>query len=230
MNMYKSRQPPTANESKSLAVFGHPQKRANLPDFSSYGAVRQPDTRKGIPIPCEEAKMSNPKIIGATLRVSNENEISLLKDQIAGFTTTLLVFARRFVRTDQDAEDLVQEAIFRALRSAHLFTPGTSLKSWLFTILRNSFCSRYKVAKREHVGLPLSVHQCMTTTPEQEWKLEHDQVMLAIRDLDVRQRQALMLVAEGTSYAAAAEICGCKIGTIKSRVNRARETLKRDLY
>ncbi|MBD9389052.1 sigma-70 family RNA polymerase sigma factor [Rhizobium sp. CG4] len=174
--------------------------------------------------------MSNPKIIGATLRVSNENEISLLKDQIAGFTTTLLVFARRFVRTDQDAEDLVQEAIFRALRSAHLFTPGTSLKSWLFTILRNSFCSRYKVAKREHVGLPLSVHQCMTTTPEQEWKLEHDQVMLAIRDLDVRQRQALMLVAEGTSYAAAAEICGCKIGTIKSRVNRARETLKRDLY
>jgi RNA polymerase sigma-70 factor (ECF subfamily) len=70
----------------------------------------------------------------------------------------------------------------------------------------------------------------MTTTPEQEWKLEHDQVMLAIRDLDVRQRQALMLVAEGTSYAAAAEICGCKIGTIKSRVNRARETLKRDLY
>jgi RNA polymerase sigma-70 factor (ECF subfamily) len=70
----------------------------------------------------------------------------------------------------------------------------------------------------------------MTSPAEQEWRLEHDEVMFAIQRLDAGQKQALLLVAEGTSYADAAEMCGCKIGTIKSRVNRARETLKRDFY
>jgi len=174
--------------------------------------------------------MTTSRVIGAAVRFSGENDIGILKDQIAGSTPVLLVFARRFVRRDEDAEDLVQEAVFRALRSVHQFRPGTSLKSWLFTILRNTFCTRYKVAKRECVGLPEAVQLRMTTPAEQEWRLEHDEVMLAIRGLDPGQQQALMLVAEGTSYADAAKICECKIGTIKSRVNRARETLKRDLY
>lgn len=174
--------------------------------------------------------MTHSRLLGTALTTSSDNDTRLLKKQVADLTPILLVFSRRFVRKEQDAEDLVQETIFRALRSLHLFTPGTSLKSWLFTILRNTFCSRYKVAKRECVGLPLSIQQGMTTPAEQEWKLEHDEVMFAIQGLDTGQRQALMLVAEGTSYADAAEICGCKIGTIKSRVNRAREILKRDLY
>jgi RNA polymerase sigma-70 factor (ECF subfamily) len=174
--------------------------------------------------------MTHSRVIGTALTTSSENNTKLIKNQIAELTPVLLVFSRRFVRKDQDAEDLVQEAIFKALRSIHLFTPGTSLKSWLFTILRNTFCSRYKVAKRECVGLPISVQQGMTSPAEQEWRLEHDEVMFAIQRLDAGQKQALLLVAEGTSYADAAEMCGCKIGTIKSRVNRARETLKRDFY
>lgn len=173
--------------------------------------------------------MNNSRVIGAAVS-SNENDIRILKDQIAAYTPVLMLFARRFLRKDEDAEDLVQEAIFRALRSVHQFKPGTSLKSWLFTIVRNTFCSRYKVTKRECVGLPDVIQLRMTIPAEQEWKLAHDEVMLAIRGLDPGQQRALMLVAEGTSYADAARMCNCKVGTIKSRVNRARESLKRNLF
>jgi len=148
---------------------------------------------------------------------------------IARLAPALTAFARRFVRNDQDVEDLVQETMFRGLRSLHCFTPGTALKSWLFTILRNTFCTRYKIAKRECVGLPSGVEQSLVSPASQEWRMQHVDVMRAIETLDRGQAKALMLVADGTSYEEAAALCGCRVGTIKSRVNRARETLRRAL-
>lgn len=160
---------------------------------------------------------------------ARKTELEKLGAEIADMTPALVAFAHRFVRNNPDIEDLVQETIYRALRSLHCFTPGTSMKSWLFTIMRNTFCTRYKLARREYVGFPAGVQEQMSTPPTQEWILQHGDVIEAVRGLDDHQRQALMLIAEGTSYADAAKICNCQIGTIKSRVNRAREALRHRL-
>ncbi|MGP4693976.1 MULTISPECIES: sigma-70 family RNA polymerase sigma factor [Rhizobium/Agrobacterium group] len=162
--------------------------------------------------------------------VVTEEQLTELRMGIADLSPALSAFARRFVRTEGEVDDLVQETILRALRAVHRFTPGTALKSWLFTIMRNTFCTRYKVAQRERIGLPAGVEKMMSTPPSQEWRLEHQQVMRAIGDLDSDQKKALLLIADGTSYSDAADLCGCRIGTIKSRVSRAREALRRDLY
>lgn len=170
--------------------------------------------------------------IATTTSRSNATEAQLteLRLGIADLKPALSAFARRFVRTEEEVDDLVQETMLRGLRAVHRFTPGTALKSWLFTIMRNTFCTRYKVAQRECIGLPVGVEKTMSTPPSQEWRLEHQQVMKAIGALDADQKRALLLIADGTSYADAADLCGCRIGTIKSRVSRAREALRRDLY
>ncbi|NTJ44875.1 sigma-70 family RNA polymerase sigma factor [Agrobacterium larrymoorei] len=159
-----------------------------------------------------------------------ETQLEELKSDIAQLKPALTAFARRFVRTEEEVEDLVQETMLRGLRAIHRFTPGTAMKSWLFTIMRNTFCTRYKVAQRERVGLPADFEKTVSTPPSQQWRVEHDDVMRAIGHLDADQKRALLLIADGTSYADAADLCGCRIGTIKSRVSRARETLRRDFY
>ncbi|MGV1821794.1 sigma-70 family RNA polymerase sigma factor [Agrobacterium tumefaciens] len=174
--------------------------------------------------------MANDALTEQSGSALSEAQLETLRAGIADLAPALAAFARRFVRNDEDVEDLVQETMLRGLRSLHRFTPGTALKSWLFTILRNTFCTRYKVARRECIGLPVGIEQTMSIPASQEWRMEHEEVMSAIRDLDADQKTALMLVAGGTSYADAASICGCRVGTIKSRVNRARESLRRNLY
>lgn len=160
----------------------------------------------------------------------SEAQLEALRIGIADLAPALTAFARRFVRNEDDVDDLVQETMLRGLRSLHCFTPGTALKSWLFTILRNTFCTRYKVSKRECVGLPVGIDQTLSTPASQEWRIEHQEVMRAIRSLEKDQKKALLLVAGGTTYSDAAAICGCRVGTIKSRVNRARESLRRNLH
>ncbi|SOC90411.1 RNA polymerase sigma-70 factor, ECF subfamily [Rhizobium sp. AN5] len=159
----------------------------------------------------------------------SEAQLEELRIGIAELAPALAAFARRFVRNDEDVDDLVQETMLRGLRSLHGFTPGTALKSWLFTILRNTFCTRYKVSRRECVGLPVGIEQSMSVPASQEWRVQHQEVMRAIHDLDKDQKIALLLVAGGTSYSDAAAICGCRVGTIKSRVNRAREVLRQNV-
>ncbi|ADY67651.1 sigma-70 family RNA polymerase sigma factor [Rhizobium rhizogenes] len=173
--------------------------------------------------------MAKHAVSGVSGNTLNDSQLEVLRIGIADLAPALTAFARRFVRNEEDVDDLVQETMLRGLRSLHGFTPGTALKSWLFTILRNTFCTRYKVSKRECVGLPVGIEQTMSTPASQEWRVQHQEVMRAIRDLDKDQKKALLLVAGGTSYSDAAAICGCRVGTIKSRVNRARESLRRNL-
>lgn len=173
--------------------------------------------------------MAKHAVSGVSGNTLNDAQLEVLRIGIADLAPALTAFARRFVRNEEDVDDLVQETMLRGLRSLYGFTPGTALKSWLFTILRNTFCTRYKVSKRECVGLPVGIEQTMSTPASQEWRVQHQEVMRAIRDLDKDQKKALLLVAGGTSYSDAAAICGCRVGTIKSRVNRARESLRRNL-
>jgi RNA polymerase sigma-70 factor (ECF subfamily) len=121
------------------------------------------------------------------------------------------------------ADDLVQETLVKAWKNIASFEEGTNLKAWLFTILRNTFFSQIRKRRREvsiddtAIELRLSVH------PEQQGFSDLTDFKKALLQLSDDQREALILVgAEGFSYEEAAEIAGCAIGTVKSRVNRAR--------
>ncbi|SCW85858.1 RNA polymerase sigma-70 factor, ECF subfamily [Rhizobium mongolense subsp. loessense] len=146
--------------------------------------------------------------------------------EIVSLLPALKAFARRFERVESDADDLVQETVSKALCHIAQFQDGTSLKSWLFTIMRNTYCSSYKRRKREPVGCvgDLTGYQ-LPVKSTQEWSLRALDVQAAIDKLGASHRHALLLVVNGTSYEEAAAICDCQVGTIKSRVSRARNHL-----
>jgi RNA polymerase sigma-70 factor (ECF subfamily) len=124
------------------------------------------------------------------------------------------------------ADDLVQETLVRAIENHDKFRPGTSLNAWLFTILRNLFHSEYRKRRRE-VEDPENLHVGrLASQPEQNGFMDMQDFRAALASIPPDQREALLLVgASGFSYDEAAHICGCAVGTIKSRVNRARVRL-----
>lgn len=138
----------------------------------------------------------------------------------------LRAFARSFTNDSARADDLVQETLVKAWNSMHSFTPGTNFRAWLFTILRNAYFSQHRKLRRE-VDDPHDIHtNSLAVRPEQYGHLDLIDFRSALGNLPSDQREALLLVgAEGFSYEEAAEICGCAVGTIKSRVNRARTRL-----
>src|SRR5712675_1264660 len=127
----------------------------------------------------------------------------------------LRAFAISLSRNVDHADDLVQETLLRAIDNIDSFQPGTNMSAWLFTILRNLFRSEYRKRRREVEDVDGSYAEQLTFSPEQSTRLEINEF-----------REALILVgASGFSYEEAARICGCAVGTIKSRVNRARGRL-----
>jgi RNA polymerase sigma-70 factor (ECF subfamily) len=129
------------------------------------------------------------------------------------------------------ADDLVQETLVRALANIDSFQPGSNLSAWLFTILRNLFRSDYRKRRREVEDADGSYSKTLKSQPAQGSHLEFEEFRAALEKLPQDQREALILVgASGFSYEDAAAICGCAVGTIKSRVNRARSKLSALLY
>lgn len=153
--------------------------------------------------------------------------LSPLHEQMLALLPSLRAFARSLTRCPVEADDLVQESLTKALASIDQFTPGTNLRAWLFTIQRNTFYTNYHKRIREPVLLVDELPGAHTAA-SQEWALKLKDVDAALQRLPVDQREAVMLVGGGgISYDEAAEICGCALGTIKSRVSRARATLLR---
>jgi RNA polymerase sigma-70 factor, ECF subfamily len=138
----------------------------------------------------------------------------------------LRAFAVSLTHNLDTADDLVQDTILRAWANLDRFEAGTNLQAWLFTILRNGFYSQHR-KKRRHVEDPDGFFAGrLRTAPEQNAKCDVQDMLKAFRKLRVEHREALLLiVAEGLSYEDAARVCGVPVGTIKSRVNRARERL-----
>lgn len=142
----------------------------------------------------------------------------------------LRAFARTFCHHPNDADDLVQETLMRAIASFDQFAEGTRLKSWLFTIMRNTFNTKYRKGAREIVGLPPNVLESLVTQPQQEWGARSREVHAALMRLPESYREVLVLVViVGESYEDTAALCGCAIGTVKSRMNRARERLREEM-
>lgn len=111
----------------------------------------------------------------------------------------------------------------RAIANIEKFTPGTRLKSWLFTIMRNAFYTRAKRAAREAPGAMDCASARPVTEAPQEWSVRGKEMQVALGELPEQQREVVVLIGMlGLSYEEAAEIAGCAVGTIKSRLNRAR--------
>lgn len=150
----------------------------------------------------------------------------MVTQEMVELVPQLNTFARSLCRDYTRAEDLVQEALARALRNIDRFTPGTNLKAWLFTIVRNEHYSQLRRRKFEAPGVDTDSLPEPSVSPDHDGELELRDLNRALGELSPGQRNALMLVsANGCSYEEAASICGCAVGTIKSRVARARDTL-----
>lgn len=142
----------------------------------------------------------------------------------------LRAFARTFHSDPTDADDLVQETLTKGLANLDKFEAGTRLKSWLFTIMRNAFYTRMKTYVREAPGALCCASTRPTGEATQEWTIRGKEVLAAIDRLPMSHRQVIILIGVlGVSYEETADICGCAIGTVKSRLNRARTGLLHDL-
>ncbi|MFK0334302.1 sigma-70 family RNA polymerase sigma factor [Rhizobium sp. NPDC090275] len=145
-----------------------------------------------------------------------------IEEQIVECVPALTAFARSFQRQQADVEDLVQETLVRALSNADRFERGTNLKSWLFTIMRNAFCSRYQRLKREVTGIDDEVVRQACHGPPQEWHVVGHELERACGALPEPYKSAFEFVfILGRSYDEAALHFHCPAGTVKSRVNRA---------
>src|SRR5882762_9095683 len=150
----------------------------------------------------------------------------MVTDDMVALVPQLHTFARSLTRDGVRADDLVQEALMRAINNIERFRPGTNLKAWLFTIVRNEHYSQLRRRKFEAHGVDTDLLPEPSVPPDHDGKLELRDLNRALASLSPGQRTALILVSvSGFSYEEAAAICGCAVGTIKSRVARARETL-----
>ncbi|WP_284164776.1 sigma-70 family RNA polymerase sigma factor [Frigidibacter sp. SD6-1] len=144
-------------------------------------------------------------------------------DGVIELLPTLRAYAWSLTKNGPDADDLVQDTLLKAIANEDKFQKGTNLRAWLFTIMRNTFFNRVHAAKRERT-MPNDCASLTVSTPAtQEWSVFGTELMAVIRSLPEQYREVLILVVMlGESYEDAAELCGCAVGTIKSRVNRAR--------
>jgi RNA polymerase sigma-70 factor (ECF subfamily) len=154
------------------------------------------------------------------------NAPTAFKAELIELLPSLRAFARSLAHNPAQADDLVQDTLVKALANVERFEPGTNLRAWLFTILRNHYYSQLRKSKREIEDADGKFAARLSSRPEQDGTVDLEDFKVAFAQLAPDHREVLTLVgASGCSYEEAAQICGCAVGTIKSRVNRARKKL-----
>lgn len=162
----------------------------------------------------------------STQDLPNQEVSQDFKSELLGLIPFLRAFARSLCGNQEAADDLAQETLVKAWQSRDTFIPGTNLKAWLFTILRNQFYSDRRRAWRQAPWDQEAAERIPGGGSDQSWAAELSDTARALRCLSDEQREALILVgAGGFSYEDAARICSCAVGTVKSRVARARKAL-----
>jgi RNA polymerase sigma-70 factor (ECF subfamily) len=169
-----------------------------------------------------------------------EGAAALGRDALA-WVDSLHNLARYLTGNPTDAEDLVQETYARALKAADQFTPGTNLKAWLFRILRNTFFSLYRRQRASPlVGGLDTVDPSAQGVADEVWlrddveldrlrKLVGEEIEAALMTLSEEGRTVILLDLEGLTEVEVAQVVGCAVGTVKSRLARARSALRRRL-
>jgi RNA polymerase sigma-70 factor (ECF subfamily) len=148
------------------------------------------------------------------------------KTELSVVIPHMRAFARSLCKHPADAEDLAQEALAKAWAARRSYEAGTNLKAWTFMIIRNQFYSDKRRSWRQQSLDPEVAANTLTATTNPTAALELDEVRRALALLPEEQREALILIGvAGLSYEEAAAICDAAIGTIKSRVSRARDKL-----
>lgn len=153
--------------------------------------------------------------------------VNPFKREMLATLPSLRAFAMSLTGRHDKADDLVQDTIMKAWAKQSGFEMGTNMKAWLFTILRNEFYSQMRKRGREVQDTDGVFSNNLAVHPGQYGSLDLQDFRKALDQLPADQREAIILVgASGFAYEEAAEVCGCAVGTIKSRVNRARVRLQ----
>ena len=148
------------------------------------------------------------------------------RDQVIAAIPSLRAFGLSLTARADRADDLVQETLMKAWKHYDSFEPGSNMKAWLYTILRNEFYTQLRKRKREVEDVDEFYSSKVAVHGEQEGHLDMADLRTALTKLTDDQREAVILVgASGFSYEEAAVICKVEVGTIKSRVNRGRAKL-----
>ena len=152
-----------------------------------------------------------------------------LRQRIEREIPRLRRYARALTRDVVAADDLVQDGLARGLAKLHLFKEGTDLRAWLFTILHNQYVNQVRRAVREGAAVSVSeTEPSLTTAADQGKHLELRDLDRALARLPNEQRTVILLVGlEGMRYEAVAEVIGVPVGTVRSRLSRGREALRR---
>src|SRR5689334_18452850 len=140
-------------------------------------------------------------------------------------------YARALTRDTVRADDLVQDCLVRAVAKSHLWQPGTDLRAWLFTILHNTHVNTVRKAVREGINIDVDeVASVLTAKAAQSSRLQLRDLDRAMTRLPEEQRQVVLLISlEGMSYEQAADVLSVPVGTVRSRLSRAREALRRTM-
>jgi RNA polymerase sigma-70 factor (ECF subfamily) len=162
----------------------------------------------------------------AALMAQGNTFASQFRSDLLAALPGLRAFAMSLVVDLSRADDLVQETLVKAWANQHRFEPGSNLMAWLCTILRNQFYTECRKRKREVEDADGILAGQLTAPAAQEHGIELQKVWAVLEKLPPPQREALLLVAaQGLTYEAAADRIGCQVGTVKSRVSRARAYL-----
>jgi RNA polymerase sigma-70 factor, ECF subfamily len=155
---------------------------------------------------------------------------AMITDDIVALLPDLRAFARFMCREREAADDLVQNTIVAALNKRDQFMPGTNLKAWMFTIMRNRFYSDLRTQRRRPAAIDTDSAPPLAAVDNPEASIAMKELSTALWQLSAQAREALILVgAGGFSYEEASRLCGCTVGTLKVRVSRARKQLARKL-
>lgn len=149
-------------------------------------------------------------------------------DQALRFIPDLKRYAHALTRNRADADDLLQESLMRAIAKSHLFSPGSDLKAWLFTIMRNLSISEFRRRGRGEIPMdPDYVSSCVASPPNQEHRVMLRSLDAAFHSLPRAQREPLALAAlDGLSYEEISVLLDVPLGTLKSRISRGRAVLR----
>lgn len=149
--------------------------------------------------------------------------------QLEALLPRLTRYARVLTRDHVAADDLVQECLTRALGKMHLWEEGTDLRAWLFTILHHQYVSLARRQARQRAGTELQKsYRSLAVSPNQTTRLELRDLERALAELPEEQRSVIMLVGlDGMRYDEAASLVNLPVGTVRSRVSRGRETLRK---
>lgn len=154
--------------------------------------------------------------------------MAVFQQELTDAIPHLRAFARSLCGNPAEADDLVQETLIKAWTARASFQDGSSMRAWTFRILRNHFYSERRRAWRKQEQGGEIPENAAVSGEGQSWALQLDDVRRALLDIPDEQREALVLVgAGGLSYEEAASVCGCAVGTVKSRVNRGRAALEK---